>query len=89
VSTFRQLVIPDRLLGRGMGVNRMATWGAGATVGFAAGGVIATATDRPTALIIGAVMQTLVPLAMFGGARIWRHRTIAAAVASDTRAAAR
>ena len=89
VSTFRQLVIPDRLLGRVMGVNRMATWGAGATVGFAAGGVIATATDRPTALIIGAVMQTLVPLAMFGGARIWRHRTIAAAVASDTRAAAR
>ena len=58
-------------------------------VGFAAGGVIATATDRPSALIIGAVMQTLVPMAMFGGARIWRHRTIAAAVASDTRAAAR
>jgi hypothetical protein len=34
-------------------------------------------------------MQTLVPLAMFGGARIWKHRTIAAAVASDTRAASR
>jgi hypothetical protein len=34
-------------------------------------------------------MQTIVPLAMFGGARIWRHRTIPAAVAADTRAAAR
>ena len=89
VSTFRQLVIPDRLLGRVMGVNRVVTWGVGATFGFAIGGVIANATDRPTALIIGAIMQTLVPLAMFGGARIWKHRTIAAAVRSDTRAAAR
>ena len=89
VTTFRQLVIPDRLLGRVMGVNRVVTWGAGATVGFAIGGVIASATNRPTALIIGAIMQTLVPLAMFGGARIWKHRTIAAAVASDTRAASR
>ena len=87
VSTFRQLVIPDRLLGRVMGVNRVVTWGAGATFGFAIGGVIANATNRPTALIIGAIMQTLVPLAMFGGARIWKHRTIAAAVASDTRSA--
>ena len=31
----------------------------------------------------------LVPLIMFGGARIWKHRTIAAAVRSDTRAASR
>ena len=89
VTTFRQLVIPDRLLGRVMGVNRVVTWGAGATFGFAIGGVIASATNRPTALIIGAIMQTLVPLAMFGGARIWKHHTIAAAVASDTRAASR
>lgn len=89
VTTFRQLVIPDRLLGRVMGVNRVVTWGAGATFGFAIGGVIASATDRPTALVIGAIMQTLVPLVMFGGARIWKHRTIAAAVRSDTRAAAR
>ena len=88
VTTFRQLVIPDRLLGRVMGVNRVLTWGAGATFGFAIGGVIANATSRPTALIIGAIMQTLVPLAMFGGARIWKHRTIAAAVKSDTRASA-
>ncbi len=88
VSTFRQLVIPDRLLGRVMGVNRVVTWGFGATLGFAIGGVIANATDRPTALIVGAVMQTLVPLAMFGCARIWKHRTIAAAVRSDTRASA-
>ena len=89
VTTFRQLVIPDRLLGRVMGVNRVVTWGIGATFGFAIGGVIANATNRPAALLIGAIMQTLVPLIMFGGARIWKHRTIAAAVASDTRAASR
>jgi MFS family permease len=89
VTTFRQLVIPDRLLGRVMGVNRVLTWGAGATFGFAIGGVIANATNRPAALLIGAIMQTLVPLAMFGGARIWKHRTIEDAVRSDTRAASR
>jgi len=72
-----------------MGVNRVVTWGIGATFGFAIGGVIANATNRPIALLIGAIMQTLVPLIMFGGARIWKHRTIAVAVASDTRAADR
>ena len=40
-------------------------------------------------LFPGDLLQTLVPLIMFGGARIWKHRTIAAAVASDTRAASR
>ena len=39
-------------------------------------------------LIVGAVLQTLVPLVIFGFARIWRYPTIESAANFDNRAAA-
>ena len=41
ITSYRQLAVPDRLLGRVTAVTRVATWGFGATLGFAVGGVIA------------------------------------------------
>ena len=88
VTTFRQQAVPDRLLGRVMSINRTLTWGFGATFGYLLGGVLGNAFGRPTALIVGAVLQTLVPLVIFGFARIWRYPTIESAAKFDTRAAA-
>ncbi len=88
VTTFRQQAVPDRLLGRVMSINRTLTWGFGATFGYLLGGVLGNAFGRPTALIVGAVLQTLVPLVIFGFARIWRYPTIESAAKFDNRAAA-
>jgi MFS family permease len=88
VTTFRQQAVPDRLLGRVMSINRTLTWGFGATFGYLLGGVLGNAFGRPTALIVGAVLQTLVPLVIFGFARIWRYPTIESAANFDNRAAA-
>jgi len=88
VTTFRQQAVPDRLLGRIMSINRTLTWGFGATFGYLLGGVLGNAFGRPTALIVGAVLQTLVPLVIFGFARIWRYPTIESAAKFDNRAAA-
>jgi MFS family permease len=88
VTTFRQQAVPDRLLGRVMSINRTLTWGFGATFGYLLGGVLGNAFGRPTALIVGAVLQTLVPLVIFGFALIWRYPTIESAANFDNRAAA-
>jgi MFS family permease len=88
VTTFRQQAVPDRLLGRVMSINRTLTWGFGATFGYLLGGVLGNAFGRPNALIVGAVLQTLVPLVIFGFARIWRYPTIESAANFDHRAAA-
>ncbi len=84
-NAFRQQVVPDRLLGRVMAVNRVATWGFGATLGFLAGGIIAEATSRPIALFVSAILQTSVPLVMFGLGSFRSIRTIEEAVALDNR----
>jgi MFS family permease len=84
-TAFRQQVVPDRLLGRVMAVNRVATWGFGATIGFVLGGIIAEATSRPVALLVSAVIQTAVPLVMFGFGSFRSIRTIEEAVALDNR----
>ncbi|MEY4388830.1 MAG: hypothetical protein RLZZ432_549 [Chloroflexota bacterium] len=89
VSAFRQTAVPDRLLGRIMSVSRVLTWGIGATLGYALGGVIGNLAGRPAALLVSAVMQTLVPLALFGAARTWRWRTVEEAAAADRADAAR
>ena len=88
VTTFRQQAVPDRLLGRIMSINRTLTWGFGATFGYLLGGVLGNAFGRPTALIVGAVLQTVIPLVIFGFARIWRYPTIESAAKFDNRAAA-
>jgi MFS family permease len=88
VTTFRQQAVPDRLLGRVMSINRTLTWGFGATFGYLLGGVLGNAFGRPTALIVGAVLQTIIPLIIFGFARIWRYPTIESAASFDNRAAA-
>jgi len=88
VTTFRQQAVPDRLLGRVMSINRTLTWGFGATFGYLLGGVLGNAFGRPNALVVGAVLQTLVPLVIFGFARIWRYPTIESAANFDNRAAA-
>ena len=87
ITSYRQLAVPDRLLGRVTAVTRVATWGIGATVGFALGGVIAEATNRPVALIVAAVLQTAVPIAIFGTKRFRTLRSIKQAVALDARRA--
>ena len=84
-TAFRQQVVPDRLLGRVMAVNRVATWGFGATFGFFIGGVIAEATSRPVALLVSAVIQTTVPLLMFGFGSFRSIKTIEEAVALDNK----
>ena len=84
-TAFRQQVVPDRLLGRVMAVNRVATWGFGATIGFVVGGIIAEATSRPIALLVSAILQTAVPLVMFGFGSFRSIRTIEEAVALDNR----
>ena len=68
-------------------VTRVATWGIGATLGYAVGGVIAEATNRPVALIVAAVLQTAVPIAIFGAKRFRTLRSIEQAVALDARRA--
>lgn len=88
VTTYRQQAVPDRLLGRIMSINRTFTWGLGATFGFLLGGVLGNAFGRPTALIVGAVLQTVIPLVIFGFARIWRYPTIEAAAKFDNERAA-
>ncbi len=88
VTTFRQQAVPDRLLGRIMSINRTLTWGFGATFGYLLGGVLGNAFGRPSALIVGAVLQTLVPLVIFGFARIWRYPTIESAATFDNERAA-
>jgi MFS family permease len=88
VTTFRQQAVPDRLLGRIMSINRTLTWGVGATFGYLLGGVLGNAFGRPTALIVGAVLQTVIPLVIFGFARIWRYPTIEAAARFDNERAA-
>lgn len=88
VTTFRQQAVPDRLLGRVMSINRTLTWGFGATFGFLLGGVLGNAFGRPTALIVGAVLQTVIPLVIFGFARIWRYPTIESAARFDNERAA-
>jgi MFS family permease len=88
VTTYRQQAVPDRLLGRVMSINRTLTWGFGATFGFLLGGLLGNAFGRPTALIVGAILQTLVPLVIFGFARIWRYPTIEAAARFDNERAA-
>lgn len=89
VTTFRQQAVPDRLLGRMMAINRTLTWGFGATFGSLLGGILGNAFGRPNALFIGALLQTVIPLAMFGVARIWRYPTIEAAAQHDRRCAER
>ena len=84
-TAFRQQVVPDRLLGRVMAVNRVATWGFGATIGFVVGGIIAEATSRPIVLLVSAILQTAVPLVMFGFGSFRSIRTIEEAVALDNR----
>jgi MFS family permease len=84
-TAFRQQVVPDRLLGRVMSVNRVATWGFGATFGFFIGGVIAEATSRPIALLVSATIQTLVPLIMFGFGSFRSIKSIEEAVALDNK----
>ena len=64
------------------------TWGFGATFGYVLGGVLGNAFGRPNALIVGAVLQTVIPLVIFGFARIWRYPTIESAANFDNRAAA-
>jgi len=88
VTAFRQQAVPDRLLGRIMSINRTLTWGFGATFGYVVGGLLGNAFGRPTALIVGAVLQTLVPLVIFGFARIWRYPTIESAARFDNERAA-
>jgi MFS family permease len=88
VTTYRQQAVPDRLLGRVMSINRTLTWGFGATFGYVLGGLLGNAFGRPNALIVGAVLQTVVPLVIFGFARIWRYPTIESAANFDNRAAA-
>ncbi len=88
VTTFRQQAVPDRLLGRVMSINRTLTWGFGATFGYLLGGLLGNAFGRPTALIVGAVLQTVIPLVIFGFARIWRYPTIESAANFDNRTAA-
>uniref|UniRef100_UPI004049C625 MFS transporter n=1 Tax=Candidatus Limnocylindrus sp. TaxID=2802978 RepID=UPI004049C625 len=88
VTTYRQQAVPDRLLGRMMSINRTLAWGFGATLGFLLGGILGNAFGRPTALIVGAVLQTAIPLVIFGFARIWRDPTIESAANFDNRAAA-
>lgn len=87
VTTFRQQAVPDRLLGRMMAINRTLTWGFGATFGSLLGGVLGNAFGRPNALLIGALLQTAIPLVIFGFARIWRYSTIESAAQHDQRAA--
>ena len=87
VLSYRATVIPDALRGRVMGIIRVLTFGCGATFGYAVGGVLANATSRPVALVVSAVLQLVVPIAMYGGARIWRLRTIAGAARADNAAA--
>jgi len=88
VTTFRQQAVPDRLLGRVMSINRTLTWGFGATFGFVVGGLLGNTFGRTTALITGAVLQTVIPLVVFGAARIWRYPTIEAAATFDNERAA-
>ncbi|NBW31741.1 MAG: MFS transporter [bacterium] len=88
VTTFRQQAVPDRLLGRMMAINRTLTWGFGATFGYVLGGLLGNAFGRPNALLVGAVLQTIIPLIIFGFARIWRYPTIESAASFDNRAAA-
>jgi len=88
VTTFRQQAVPDRLLGRVMSINRTLTWGFGATFGFVVGGLLGNTFGRTTALITGAVLQTVIPLVVFGAARLWRYPTIEAAAAFDNERAA-
>jgi MFS family permease len=88
VTTFRQQAVPDRLLGRVMSINRTLAWGFGATFGFVLGGLLGNAFGRPNALLFGAVLQTLIPIVIFGYARIWRYPTIESAANYDNRAAA-
>jgi len=88
VTTFRQQAVPDRLLGRVMSINRTLTWGFGATLGFVLGGLLGNAFGRPNALIVGAVLQTVIPLVIFGLARIWRYPTIESAARFDNERAA-
>ena len=88
VTTFRQQAVPDRLLGRVMSINRTLTWGFGATLGYVLGGFLGNAFGRPNALIIGAVLQTVIPLVIFGSARIWRYPTIESAARFDNERAA-
>jgi MFS family permease len=84
-TAFRQQVVPDRLLGRVMAVNRVATWGFGATLGFVLGGIIAEATSRPVALLVSSALQITAPLIMFGFGSFRSLRTIKEAVALDNR----
>ena len=88
VTTFRQQAVPDRLLGRVMSINRTLTWGFGATLGYVLGGFLGNAFGRPNALIIGAVLQTVIPLVIFGFARVWRYPTIESAARFDNERAA-
>lgn len=88
VTTYRQQAVSDRLLGRIMSINRTLAWGFGATLGFLLGGVLGNAFGRPTALIVGAVLQTAIPLVIFGFARIWRYPTIESAARFDNERAA-
>jgi MFS family permease len=88
VTTFRQQAVPDRLLGRVMSINRTLTWGFGATLGFVVGGLLGSAFGRLNALIVGAVLQTVIPLVIFGLARIWRYPTIESAARFDNERAA-
>jgi len=52
------------------------------------GGLLGNTFGRTTALITGAVLQTVIPLVVFGAARIWRYPTIEAAAAFDNERAA-
>ena len=88
ITTYRQQAVPDRLLGRIMSINRTLAWGFGATFGYVLGGLLGNAFGRPNALLFGAVLQTLIPIVIFGYARIWRYPTIESAANFDNRAAA-
>jgi hypothetical protein len=71
-----------------MSINRTLAWGFGATLGYVLGGLLGNAFGRPNTLLFGAVLQTLIPIVIFGYARIWRYPTIESAANFDNRAAA-
>lgn len=54
----RQALIPDALFGRVQGAYRTVLWG-GIPLGIVVGGAIASASDVPTAFIVGGVLSTL------------------------------
>lgn len=64
IMSVRQVLIPDALFGRVQGAYRTVLWGS-IPLGTVAGGVIASITDLPTALVVGGVLGTV------SGVAVW------------------